>query len=139
MAKYIKPTLDTKFHIDFHWWQKKGQNLKLQLHSQACPECQDRYPESETFDWVDPETAEVFQIDLIWHCIHTVCGQKPDYIDDRTPLTTAIFRIFIAHDNKPMTPIELHERLQRKSPEMILKTIGGRAVYQGIRPMVTSL
>jgi hypothetical protein len=139
MAKYIKPTLETKFHIDFQWWQKKDQNLKIQLRSQACPDCQERYEEGQTFDWVNPETGEVFEMDMLWHCIHQECSQKEDFIDDHTPMTTAIFRIFIANNNKALTPMEIHEKLPRKSPEMILKTIGGRVVYQGIKPFATAL
>lgn len=139
MAKYIKPTLDTKFHIDFHWWQKKGQNLNIQLRSQACPECQEQLNTGELFDWVDPETGEVFQIDRLWHCIYTECSQKADFIDDHTPLTTAIFRIFIANNNKPMSSVEIFEKLERKSADTILRTIGGRVVYQGIRPFVTAV
>ena len=139
MAKYIKPTLETKFHIDFSWWQKAGQNLKIHLRSHACPECQARFNAEEKFDWVNPESGEVFQIDITWHCIYTECSQHPNFLDPRTPLTTAIFRTFIANNNTPLTPVELCESLQRKSPEMILRTIGGRKVYQGIRPVATSL
>jgi hypothetical protein len=138
MAKYIKPTLETKFHIDFLWWQSKGHNLKVHLRSHACPECLERYQEEEIFDWVSPETGEVFQIDIAWYCIHTYCSQQTGFIDARTPLTTAIFRTFIANNNAPMTPLEIYEKIQKKSPEMILKTIGGAKVYQRIRPIEMS-
>lgn len=138
MAKYVKPTLDTKFHIDFLWWQTNRQNLKVHLRSHACPECLERYQAEEMFDWVNPETGEVFQIDIAWHCIHIYCSQQSGFIDVRTPLTTAIFRTFIANNNTPMTAFEIYEKIQKKSPEMILKTIGGGTVYQGIRPVEMS-
>lgn len=140
MAKYVKPTLDTKFHIDFAWWQKKGQNLKVHLQSQACLKAKklyEEYDQDQTFDWINPETGEVFQIDILWYLIYTHCSQEPDFIDDLTPLTTAIFRTFIANNNTPLTPIEIHERLHKKSPELILRTIGRHQVYKGIRPVVT--
>ena len=139
MAKYIKPTLQTKYHIDFAWWQKAAQKLRSHLRGHVCEECQALLDtEPELFDWVHPETAEVFQIDKLWHCLYTKCAQDPDFIDHRTPLMTAIFRVFIAGNNTPLTPVELYSKLQRKSPELIMKTIGGRKVYQGIRPMGTT-
>lgn len=141
MAKYIKPTLDTKFHIDFSWWQKKGQNLRVYLQSHVCPECQDISNESrgQTFDWVNPETGEVFQIDMVWHIIRTHCSQDSTFFDVHVPLTTAIFRTFIVNDNTPLNPSEIYERIQKKSPEVILRTIGGHRVYQGIKPVARSL
>jgi hypothetical protein len=142
MAKYVKPTLETKFHIDFSWWQKKGQNLRSHLQSHACPEAKELYANHEqdqTFDWINPDTGEVFQIDLLWYLVHEHCSQRPDFIDAFTPLTAAIFRTFIANNNTPLTPVEIHERLQKKTPELILRTIGRRQVYKGIRPVVISI
>ncbi len=138
MAKFIKSTLDTQFHIDFLWWQQKGKNLRLQLRSHACSECQERYGDNETFDWIDPETGEVFEIDRFWHCIYTECSHQTGFINAHTPLTTALFRAFMASNNTPMTSVELYEKIQKKSPDMILRTIGGRQVYQGIRPVAAS-
>ena len=135
MAKYIKPTLETKFHVDFSWWQKKGQNLRSYLRSHICPECLALAEESEgqTFDWIDPETGQVFQIDVLWHLIYTHCSREPAFFDTRIPLTSAIFRTFIANGNKPLTPVEIHEKVSKKTPELILKTIGGRRIYKGIK------
>lgn len=138
MAKFIKPTLDTKFHIDFLWWQKSGRQLATIMRSHACPECRDRHQHEELFDWIDPETGEVFQLNTIWNCIISYCSQQPDFIDNRTPLTTAVFRAFIANNNMPLTPTEIYEKIQQKSPETILRTLGGRKVYQGIRPVEMS-
>ncbi len=140
MAKYIKPTLETKFHVDFAWWQKKGQNLRSHLQSQACSEAKKLYEElgqDQTFDWINPETGQVFQIDILWHIIYTHCGQEPNFVNAPAPLISTIFRAFIANNNTPLTPIELHEQLQKKTPELILKTIGRRQVYKGIRPVAT--
>lgn len=138
MAKYVKPTLETKFHIAFDWWQKKGENLRLDLESHACSEAKRLYEElgqERTFDWINPETGQVFQLNILWHLIHTHCSHRPDFIHGPAPLVTAIFRTFIANNNTPLTPLELHERLSKKSPELILRTIGGRHVYKGIRPV----
>jgi hypothetical protein len=140
MAKYIKPTLDTKFHIDFSWWQRKGQNLRAYLQSHICPSCQPFIQENEhkLFDWVDFETGEVFQVDTLWYLIAGHCYEDPTFLDNRVPLTTAIFRAFIVNNNTPLTPVEIHRKIRKKTPDVILKTIGGREVYQGIKPVESS-
>jgi hypothetical protein len=137
MARYIKPTLETKFHIDFNWWQQQGRNLRVYLHSQLCPECQAKYADSapEEFDWVSLDTGEISRVDVLWEVIRTHCSQQPDYITDYTPLTTAVFRIFLANDNTPLTPMGLQQILGRKTPSVILRTIGRRQVYMGIKPV----
>jgi hypothetical protein len=141
MTKYIKPTLNTKFHIDFAWWQKQSQQLKPFLQSQACPECRAEYQSQSqpTFDWTDPETGEVFQLDLLWHLIYTHCSRQPGFIEEHLPLATAIFRAFLINNNAPLTPLEIHEKVKQKSASVILGTIGGHNVYYGIRPVVMSI
>ena len=140
MAKYVKPTLETKFHIDFPWWLKQEHKLKVHLQSHACPECLEQYRvnENKTFDWIDSETGEVFQLDLLWYLVHTHCSQDPDFIEANMPLATAIFRAFVVNNNTPLTPNEIYERVRQKSPSLILRTIGGHKVYNGIRPVTMS-
>jgi len=141
MAKYIKPTLETKFHIDFSWWQKGGQNLRAFLQSHACESCQEflENDQPQTFDWINPVTGEVFQIDMLWHIIHTHCSQDPTFLDKRIPLTSAIFRAFIITNNTPLTAVEVHEKVMKKTPELILNTIGRRQVYKGIKPVISGI
>lgn len=136
MPSRTKPTLDTKFHLDFDWWADSGRNFRVYLLSHLCPECRVRfkdYREAELIDWVDAETAEVTQVDGLWHSLRTCCSLRPDYINELTPLTTAVFRTFLANGNEPLSPNQIAERL-RRSAETILKTIGGAHVYDGIRP-----
>lgn len=137
MARWVKPTVDTKFHIDFDWWEEEGRNFRVHLLSHLCPECRSRYKdyrEAELVDWIDADTAEVTQVDGLWHSLRTCCSLKSDYIDELTPLTTAIFRIFLANGNEPLSPLELQERVHR-SAETILRTVGGFKVYDGIKPV----
>jgi hypothetical protein len=141
MTKYVKPSLNTKFHIDFVWWQtQSSQQLKAHLQSHACPECRAQYQAETqpTFDWIDPDTGEIFQLDLLWHLIYTHCSRQPGFIEEHMPLATAIVRAYIAVNNKPLTPQELFEHIKQKTPAVILGTIGGHKVYNGIRPVVLS-
>ena len=50
-------------------------------------------------------------------------------------LVHAVFRVFMVNDNQPMNTRELGERIG-KDPELILRTISGKTVYQGLRPVM---
>jgi hypothetical protein len=142
MAKYIKPTLRTKFHIDFQWWADEGRNFRRALLDQLCDECREAVendPEPRSMDWIDPDTAQVFAIDQLWHVLNTQCAHKPEFLNEDMPLTASIFRLFIANNNRPLTPSEIHQQLRTKSAHTILRTVGGRNVYKGIRPLVPLL
>jgi hypothetical protein len=134
----LKPDINTKFHIDFHWWDKQNTNFRVHLWSQLCPECRESYVsyrDTEDIDWIDPDTAEVRRVDGLWQTLRSCCSLKPEYITDQTPLVMAAFRVFLANDNTPMSALELSEAIGRKTPETILTTLAGRKVHKGIRPV----
>jgi hypothetical protein len=138
MAKWIKPNLNTKFHVDFDWWKRSGRDFRVFLRGNLCPECQRTFHASldtEEIDWIDPDTAEVKRVDGLWQALRTHCSKLPDYITDETPLVTAIFRTFLANDNTPLSAIELQQQIGKKTPTLILRTIGGYKVYDGLRPV----
>jgi hypothetical protein len=137
MPKWVRPTVDTKFHIDFAWWEDSGRNFRVHLLTHLCEECQaryDSYQAAELIDWIDAETAEVKQVDGLWHSLRVCCSEKPDYVADSTPLSAAVFRTFLANGNEPLSARELEDRLQRPA-DTILRTIGGLRVYNGIKPI----
>jgi hypothetical protein len=137
MATWHRPTVDTKFHIDYDWWQTSGRNFRLYLLEQLCDECKQRFAthrETETVDWVNPDTGEVIEADALLQCLKNMCAQQPDFIDPRVPLTAAAFRVFLINDNTPLSSKELHNIITWKQPETILSTLGGRTTYLGIRP-----
>lgn len=137
MGEYIKPTIETKFHIDFDWWQEQGRSLDTYLLSRLCSECKHKYSEGELelIDWVDPYSGEVRRLPALWETIRSCCSQRPDYITPQTPLTYAAFLTFVAYDNKPLTPVELHKPLPDRPASMILRTLAGPQIYYGIRPV----
>ncbi|MBM4463965.1 MAG: hypothetical protein FJ014_00090 [Chloroflexi bacterium] len=139
MVRWIKPDLETKFHIDFDWWEREGRDLRVYLQSHLCPDCKAIYTNhrgSKEVDWIDPDTAEVTQVDALWQSLRTHCSQRSDFITENTPLTDAVFRLFLANGNTPLSTIELREILGRYAPETILRTLGGRKIYKGIRPVL---
>ena len=138
MVRWIRPTLDTKFHIDFDWWEQNRRDLRVYLHQNLCQECRKKYPTHhglETVDWIDPETAEVYPVDGLWQALRTHCQNQDNYIVDEIPLTNAIFKIFLANGNTPLTAVELGVRIN-KMPEKLLRVIGRGRVYDGIKPIL---
>ncbi|MEA3441370.1 MAG: hypothetical protein U9R58_13920 [Chloroflexota bacterium] len=132
----VKPTQHTPFHIDFDWWTKNDRDWRIYLQGFLCPEHQKAYADlniDETIDWVDPETAEVQQVDGLQHVLITHCAKDPSFITHQTTLVDSVFRIFLSNGNVPQTPLELNEQLG-KPANTILKTFSGVRVYRGIRP-----
>lgn len=134
--RLIKPTLQTRFRVDFDWWQQNDRNWRVYLRSILCPLHQDTFSDlnvATTIDWVDPDTAEVQQVDGLQHMLITHCATQPGFISQQSTLVDAAFRVFLANGNIPLTAVELGERLG-KPANTVLLTLGGRRVYRGIRP-----
>lgn len=137
-VRRLRTTADTKFHIDHEWWESSGRDFRLYLRDQLCDECRERFSDhqnTENVDWVDPDTGEVHQTDALRECLRTRCANDPDYINERLPLTSACFRVFLANNNTPLSPNELHQLLPWLSPDKITRTLGGNQVYLGLRPI----
>jgi hypothetical protein len=132
----VKPTLQTRYHIDFDWWGQNDRDWRVYLYGLLCPEHQKAFVDmkgDEQVDWVDPDTAEVQKVDGLQHVLITHCAREDGFINRQTALVDAVFRIFLANGNTPMTPLELSDQLGRP-PETILRTFSGIRVYKGIRP-----
>lgn len=132
----VRPTLETRFHIDYDWWKRDERELRQYLISHLPPERQELFrtvEEDEQVDWVDPETAEVRRVDALQRELQSAAHSE-DFITSQTSLVDAVFRLFLANGNTPMTPVEIGEELGRSS-QMILRTLAGGRVYKGIRPV----
>lgn len=136
-SRRIKPTLDTRFHIDYDWWSREERELRVYLLSHLEPDQREFFAEhrdTEEVDWIDANTAEVYKIDALQRALQEA-SQNPDFITPRTSLVDAVFRVFLANNNNPLTPIELGERTGRP-PMTILRTLTGSNVYKGLRPVI---
>ena len=132
----IKPTAETRFHIDYDWWARDERDLRVYLLSHLPPHQQELFANEEDdgmIDWIDPETAEVTQVNGLQMALQ-MAANNPDFITEQTSLVDAVFRVFLANNNTPLTPNELSQAIGRP-PRMILKTISGTRVYKGIRPV----
>jgi hypothetical protein len=133
----IRPSLNTQFHIDYSWWDRSGRDLEVYLRSHLCEDHQQTYgtiDSSQVVDFVDPVTAEVTRVDGMRHILMSHCSQQSGYLTAQTSLVNAVFRVFLANHNAPLTPGELEEHTGRKAG-VILRTLSGSRVYKGIRPV----
>lgn len=134
----VKPTINTRFHIDFDWWRNNDRDWRVYLFGFLCRDHQPMFQDFDqvgTMDWIDPETAEVHRVDGLQHVLISHCARQPEFISHQMPLVDMVFRLFLVNGNSPLTPAELGSQLGR-DPGLILRTFTGMRVYKGIRPIV---
>lgn len=132
----VRPSLDTKFHIDFAWWERNERDMYVYLRSHLCAEHQTAYGDwdpGRLVDRVDPETGEVTRVDAIQDIVASHCSRQPGYLTPDSSLINAVFRVLLANGNSPLSPVELGGKVNRP-PATILRTLSGPRVYKGIRP-----
>lgn len=132
----VKPTIHTRYHIDFDWWSQNDRDWRVYLRGYLCPEHQVSLASVDLFslvDWVDPETAEVQRVDGLQNVLITHCAKQQSFITQHSTLVDSVFRLFLANGNTPMSPLELAEELGRDA-NLLLKTLSGPRVYKGLRP-----
>ena len=136
----IKPSVETKFYIDYDWWEHSRDDLQVYLLTHLPQEQQQALQHRdlhEVFDYVHPETGEVFQLDTLGLAIKE-SSKGEDFIGEGIGLIDSVFRALLVNGNQPLSALELGDVTGRDS-ETILKTIGGVRIYRGIRPHHPSL
>ena len=132
----VKPTIHTPLHIDFDWWKQNDGNWRVYLFGFLCPDHQKSFGELDDnvdIDFVDMETGVIRTVDGLQNVLMTHCARQPGFITANTALVDAVFRVFLANGNRPMSSLELEEELRRPA-NTILRTLAGARVYKGIRP-----
>ena len=133
----LKPTIRTPFQIDFEWWKESERDWHVYLRSLLCPAHQESLAsleEGQMVDWVDENTAEVREVDGIQHALMSHCARQEDFVTQKTALVEAVFRLFLANGNQPMSAEDLAARMGRPA-NTILTTLAGPRVYKGLRPV----
>jgi hypothetical protein len=140
MMKIVKITEQTNFHIDYEWFNKNGQDVNVLIHKCLTSEQIEAAAERDlnaTFDAIDPQTGEVSRVTYAMHLIRHERASDPEYISPRTPVAEAAFRAFLVNNNVPLSAAELAAKIGRTSKEVIDR-LGGRVVYNGIKPIMPS-
>lgn len=137
MSSLVKPTLTTRFHIDFEWWEREARELRVDVQKHLRPEFHDAFAQGqggETIDDVDPVTAEVRSVDKAQYLLRSQCKPLNEFLTEHTSLVDAVFHTFLSNGNRPLSPNDLGENINRP-PQTILRTLAGRVVYKGLRPV----
>lgn len=131
----IKPSVETKFYIDYDWWEQSRDDLQIYLLTHLAPDQQQALENrdlDEEFDYVDPESGEVFQVDTLRLAIRE-SAKRDDFITGHIGLIDSVFRALLVNGNHPLSANEL-AGITGRNAATILKTIGGVRIYRGIRP-----
>jgi len=131
-----KPTMNTRYQIDYDWWERSDKDLNVFLRSLLCDSHREVFEELAAdiqVDSIDPDTGEVREVPGIIHTLISHCSRQDDYITPQTTLVNAIFRLFIANGNATLSINEISRDLNRPAA-MILRMLSGSRVYHGIRP-----
>jgi hypothetical protein len=138
LAQFIKPNLDTLFHIDYGWWEKKGLDPNIKLLTHLCPEHREAFSGQrvgDKIDWLDWETGQIKQVDGLQYVITTHCSKEPGYVMRAPTLVEAIFRALLSNANAPLSSRMLSTMVGHPA-EQILKVLSGRRVRLGLRPFL---
>ena len=131
----IKPSVETQFAIDYDWWEQSRDDLQVYLLTHLTPQQQQALSAGdlqEVFDFIDPQTGEVFQRDRLGLAL-SESADSDNLFPDHIGLIDCVFRALLIKGNRPMNALELAEATGRDAAT-ILKTIGGVRIYRGIRP-----
>jgi hypothetical protein len=133
-----KPGVDTRFHIDFDWWEREGRDFRVDVTKHLLPDQVETFSginSGESIDLVDAETGEVTQVDTAQYTLRTKVKPVDTFLNAHTSLVDAVFHLLLVNGNRPMSPNELSTMLNRPA-QTILRTLAGRVVYKGLRPML---
>ena len=138
LAHFVKPTVDTAFHIDYTWWEQQGLDLNVELMAHLSPDLREAYAGQrvgEKIDLIDWDTGEVQQVEGLQYLIATRCSKEQGYVMQAPTLLEAVFRVFLSNGNQPLTPRALSS-LVGQQPEKVLRVLASRRVRKGLRPVI---
>jgi len=131
----IKPTAETLYHLDFDWWQENDSNWRIFLLEFLCPEHQAFFKDkadTTKIDAVDPETAEIKQVDGLLYELMNHCAKQEGFISENLPIIAKVLRTFLSNGNQPLTAAALAIIVNRPVATL-LATLSGPQIFKGIR------
>lgn len=145
MSNYPRPTIkavqlrrvtpDTKFNIDYSWWDEGHLDLKTYLLTRlSIPGDIGSEINVDQVDLVDSKTGEVRQVEAFQYLVQSYFSRQGEDFAAQGSIVDAVFSILLANGNEPMTAAEIAERVHRPA-DLVIKTFGGTQVYHGIRPL----
>ena len=134
-ANVRRVTPDTKFYIDYGWWEEGHLDLRTYLLTRLSlgGDAGSEIP-AERVDLVDSKTGEVRQVDAFQYLVRTYFNRHGNELATQGSFVDAVFSVLLANGNEPMTAADIGERV-RKPADLVIKTFGGATIYHGIRPL----
>lgn len=136
--KRLRPTSATRFHIDWSWFERNGLDVQSLIRNQLSDASLKKLADGdavEEVDYIDPATGEVSRMDTLRETIIAESRWEPDFINASLPLMQGIFRVFLAENNRPLTAVELAQRLNRHDSDAILRVLTATGVQNGVVPV----
>jgi hypothetical protein len=123
----VEAAEEARYFIDQQWYDDRGLSFSAVAQSRLCYSCSGKLGTftEERYPVIDPKTKRVtFEFRKVPYAanplpiIRDCCSRSRDYVTPETPLLEAIFRVFLANGNQPMTPSTIREHLLTFLPEM---------------------
>lgn len=109
-----------RYFIDTAWYDEHNRSFRAVAQSRLCESCKEKLgtETQERVPAIDPRTGRVvYEVRSVPYAenpmsvIRTCCAKKRDYITSETPIAEAIFRVFLASGNQPMSVERIREEL----------------------------
>jgi hypothetical protein len=118
---------EARYFVDPQWYDERGLVFSSVAQARLCYSCASKLGTEveERYPVIDPKTKRVtFEFRRVPYAanplpiIRDCCSRARDYITNETPLLEAVFRVFLANGNQPMTVSTVREHLLTYLPEM---------------------
>ena len=131
---YVRTSTETRFYIDMDWWVHENRNFRRFL-AEILDDADADLAGDEPMDYIDATTAEVYRLDPLWVRVLTDRATRDDFITPSTPLAVAVLRALLENLNRPMTVVQLHRRINRSTPQTLLRLMRTTRAQYGIVPV----
>lgn len=145
---------ETRYHIDTDWYKQHGKSFETMAQSRMCPSCTRKLGTEveERVPVADKKSGKViFELKKVpfgsnpFVIFRDCCAKRKDFITSSTPVLEAIFRLFLANANQPLTVEDIYQRLEEWASyaqhghflsTQLLKRLLDRDSRYGIRPVM---
>jgi hypothetical protein len=125
MEEVLAEESSAQYSVDVSWFEENTYSFDDFVQSRMCESCQGRLDEEieERFTVLDKKTGRAsFEIRRTKYgsnpvrVIHDCCSKKRHYITPDMPTLEAVFRVFLANSNQPLTLGQVREQLAEWCP-----------------------
>ncbi len=123
---------NTKFYIDYSWWDDTGRSLEGYLQSKLGTDISIS-DTGQAMDLIDMETGEVQSLSGFEFAVQTYFNQQSADFMQKGSLVDGVFSVLLSNGNRPMRAGDIAAKVGRPA-ETIYRTVGGKQVFLGIKP-----